>query len=46
MARNQHQGTTVQFRDEDEGYGHLTYTRGPYATPDRSMVKALLSGLG
>ncbi|MDH4017355.1 MAG: alpha/beta hydrolase [Actinomycetota bacterium] len=40
------EGTTVQFRDDDEGYSHLTYTRGPYATPDGSMVKALLSGLG
>ena len=38
-------GTRVQFRDDDEGFGHLTYTRGRYATPEGSLVKALLDGL-
>jgi pimeloyl-ACP methyl ester carboxylesterase len=38
-------GTRVQFRDDDEGFGHLTYIRGRYATPEGSLIKALLDGL-
>ena len=34
----------VDFRDEDVGFGHVTYSRGEFAAPEGSMVKALLDG--
>ena len=37
-------GVKVHFRDDDVGYGHLTYSRGEFAEPEGSMIKALLDG--
>ena len=38
------EGVKVNFRDEDVGFGHWTYSRGEFAEPEGSMVKALLDG--
>ena len=38
------EGVRVNFRDDDVGFGHLTYSRGEFAEPGGSMVKALLDG--
>ena len=38
------EGVRVDFRDDDIGYGHLTYSRGEFAQPEGSMVKALVDG--
>ena len=34
----------VEFRDDDVGFGHVTYSRGEFAEPRGSMVRALLDG--
>ncbi len=39
-------GVRVDFRDDDVGYGHVTYSRGEFAEPEGSMVKALVDGCG
>ena len=39
-------GVKVHFRDDDVGFGHFTYSRGEFAEPGGSMVKALLDGCG
>ena len=40
------EGVKVNFRDDDVGFGHVTYSRGEFAEPQGSMVKALLDGCG
>lgn len=40
------EGVNVNFRDDDVGFGHFTYSRGEFAEPGGSMVKALLDGCG
>ena len=35
-------GVQVNFRDVDEGCGHMTISHGQYARPETSMVAALL----
>jgi hypothetical protein len=37
-------GVQANFRDEDEGCGHLTFCRGQYALPETSMIAAMLLG--
>ena len=37
-------GVRVESRDDDVGYGHVTYSRGEFAKPEGSMVKALVHG--
>jgi hypothetical protein len=37
-------GVQVNFRDDDEGRGHMTFCRGQYALPETSMAAALLGG--
>lgn len=38
------EGVRVNFRDDDVGFGHVTFSRGEFAEPGGSMVKALLDG--
>jgi len=37
-------GATVNFKNQDEGFGHFTYSRGKYTKAEHSLVKALLDG--
>ncbi|MGB1276603.1 MAG: alpha/beta fold hydrolase, partial [Nannocystaceae bacterium] len=38
-------GVRVDYRADDQGYGHLTYCRGEFLEPQTSMIKSLLDGL-
>lgn len=38
-------GVRVDYRADDEGFGHLTYCRGRFLEPETSMIKSLLDGL-
>jgi pimeloyl-ACP methyl ester carboxylesterase len=37
-------GATVNFKNENEGSGHFTYSQGKYTEAEHSLVKALLDG--
>jgi pimeloyl-ACP methyl ester carboxylesterase len=37
-------GATVNFKNENVGYGHFTYSTGKYREAEHSLVKALLDG--
>jgi hypothetical protein len=37
-------GVQVNFRDDDEGCGHMTFCRGQHALPETSIITALLGG--
>ncbi len=38
-------GVRVDYRADDQGFGHLTYCRGEFLEPERSMIASLLEGL-
>ncbi|MGB1013847.1 MAG: alpha/beta fold hydrolase [Nannocystaceae bacterium] len=38
-------GVRVDYRADDQGFGHLTYCRGEFLEPETSMIKSLLDGL-
>lgn len=38
------QDVRVDFRADNEGFGHLTYCRSEYARPETSMIAALIGG--
>jgi pimeloyl-ACP methyl ester carboxylesterase len=38
-------GANVNFRNDNQGFGHFTFSRGEFLQPEHSMIKALLEGL-
>ena len=38
------EGVTVNYRADDQGFGHLTYCRGEFLEPETSMIYALIDG--
>ncbi len=38
-------GVRVDARADNQGFGHLTYCRGEFLEPERSMIKTLLDGV-
>jgi pimeloyl-ACP methyl ester carboxylesterase len=38
-------GVAVDYRSDDEGFGHFTYCRGEFLKPESSMIKCLLDGI-
>ena len=37
-------GTKVNYKSDQQGYGHFSYKQGVFLEPEQSMIKALLDG--
>lgn len=40
------EGGRVDYRADDQGFGHMTYCRGEFLEPENSMIRCLLRGIG